>query len=101
MLREFPGGLAVKDLVLSLLWLWLLLWCMFDPWPGNFPIVLAWSKTFFFFFFLDMLFVIDIFGIPFLFSLFWLPCGIWSSWARDHIGATVASYTTAVATPDP
>ena len=26
----------VKDLVLSLLWLWLLLWCRFDPWPGNF-----------------------------------------------------------------
>ena len=26
---EFPGSLAVKDLVLSLLWLEL------DPWPGN------------------------------------------------------------------
>lgn len=25
---EFSGGLAVKDLVLSLLWLW------FDPWLG-------------------------------------------------------------------
>ena len=27
---EFPGGLAVKDLVLSLLW------CGFRPWPGTF-----------------------------------------------------------------
>ena len=26
----------IKDLSLSLLWLWLLLWCGFDPWPGNF-----------------------------------------------------------------
>ena len=29
-LKEFPGGLAVKDLVLSLLW------CRFDLCPGNF-----------------------------------------------------------------
>ena len=28
--QEFPGGLAVKDLMLSLLW------CRFDPWAGNF-----------------------------------------------------------------
>ena len=34
--KEFPGGLAVKDLALTLLWLRLLLWCRFDPWPGNF-----------------------------------------------------------------
>ena len=27
----------VKDLVLSLPWLWLLLWSGFDPWPGGFP----------------------------------------------------------------
>ena len=26
----------VKDLGLSVLWLWLLLWHRFDPWPGNF-----------------------------------------------------------------
>ena len=26
----------VKDLALSLLWLGKLLWCRFDPWPGNF-----------------------------------------------------------------
>ena len=26
----------IKDLALSLLWLWLLLWCGFDPWPRNF-----------------------------------------------------------------
>ena len=29
MVKEFPGGLVVKDLVLSLLWL------KFDPCPGN------------------------------------------------------------------
>ena len=27
----------VKDLALSLLWLWLLLWHVLDPWPGNCP----------------------------------------------------------------
>ena len=32
---EFPGGLMVKDSVLSLLWLRLLLWLGLDPWPGN------------------------------------------------------------------
>ena len=32
-LREFPGGPAVKDLVLSQLW------HRFDPWPGNFCIL--------------------------------------------------------------
>ena len=26
----------VKNLALSLLWLELLWWCRFDPWPGNF-----------------------------------------------------------------
>ena len=26
----------VKDLALSLLWFWLLLWHRFDPWLGNF-----------------------------------------------------------------
>ena len=25
----------VKDLMFSLLWLWLLLWLGFDPWPGE------------------------------------------------------------------
>ena len=34
----FPGGLAVKDPVLSLLWLRSLLWLGFDPWPRNFHI---------------------------------------------------------------
>ena len=33
---EFPDGLSVKDSVLSLVWLRLLLWLEFDPWPGNF-----------------------------------------------------------------
>ena len=32
---EFPGGLAVKDLALSLLWLMLLLWCSFNPYPRH------------------------------------------------------------------
>ena len=27
---EFPGSLVVKDLVVTLLW------CGFNPWPGNF-----------------------------------------------------------------
>ena len=35
-LKEFCGGLVVKDLVLSLLWLKSLLWHEFDPWPRNF-----------------------------------------------------------------
>jgi len=26
----------LKDLALSLLWLWLLLWCVFNPWPRIF-----------------------------------------------------------------
>ena len=39
-------------------------------------------------------------------SLFWLfspnpPCGIWSSWARDQILATVVTYTAAAAMQDP
>jgi len=36
-----------------------------------------------------------------VFFLFWPPHGIWSSWARDHIWATVATYTSAVVMPDP
>ena len=46
----------------------------------------------------------------FFFFLFWLPRSIWSSWARDQIGAAaaiafytaaaIAFYTAAVATPD-
>ena len=35
---EFPGGPAVKDLALSLLWL------EFDPWPGNFCVPWVWPK---------------------------------------------------------
>jgi len=33
--REVPGGLAVKDLASSLLWLRLLLKLGFNPWPEN------------------------------------------------------------------
>ena len=54
---------------------------IFSLFPAlSFPLLhLLWSKSFFFF-------------------LFCLPHSIWSSWARDHIWATVASYATAVAT---
>ena len=34
----------VKDLALSLLWLWLQLWCGFDPWPRNFRMPWTWPK---------------------------------------------------------
>ena len=37
----------------------------------------------------------------FFFPFFGLPSGIRSSWFRDHIWATVATYATAVATLDP
>ena len=40
-------------------------------------------------------------GWFFFFSFFGLPSGIRSSWVRDHIWATVATYATAVATLDP
>ena len=35
------------------------------------------------------------------FFFYWLPLGIWSFRARDQIRATVATYVTAVAMPDP
>jgi len=34
--RLFRNCLAIRNLALSLLCLGLLLWCGFDPWPGNF-----------------------------------------------------------------
>ena len=34
----------VKDLVLSLMWLWLLLWHRFNPCPGNLHMPWAWPK---------------------------------------------------------
>ena len=37
--QEFPGGLVVKDLASSLLWL------TFDPWPGDFCVPWARPKT--------------------------------------------------------
>ena len=43
-LSEFPGGLGVKGLALSLLWLWLLLWLRFNSWPRNFCMLLAQEK---------------------------------------------------------
>ena len=35
----------VKDLALSLLWLWLQLLLGFSPWPGNFCMPQAWGET--------------------------------------------------------
>ena len=40
-------------------------------------------------------------GKSLFFFHFWLPCGIWSSWARDHIQPRVTTYATAAVTPDP
>ena len=37
-------ALWVKGLALSLLLLWLLLWCGFDPWPRNFCMQQAWPN---------------------------------------------------------
>ena len=34
----------VKDLVLSLLWLCSMLWCGFNPWPGNVTMPPEWQK---------------------------------------------------------
>ena len=42
---EFPGGLAIKDLALSLLWLRLLLWHRFDLWPRNLRMLQACPAT--------------------------------------------------------
>ena len=35
----------IKDLALSLPWLWSLLWLRFDPWPRNFYMPWAWPKN--------------------------------------------------------
>ena len=35
------------------------------------------------------------------FFLFWLPHGIWNSWARDQIHATAVTYATGAAMPEP
>ena len=43
-MREFPGGLAIKDLALLVLWLGLLLWLGFHPWSRNFCMPWTWSK---------------------------------------------------------
>ena len=43
-LKNFRSSLVaqqVKDLAWSLLWLGLLLWLGFDPWPGNFHMAQA------------------------------------------------------------
>ena len=41
---EFPGGLMVKDLALSLLWHRSLRWWEFDPWSQNFCMPWVWEK---------------------------------------------------------
>ena len=38
-MTEFPGGLAVKDMTLSLLW------HRFDPWPVNFCMSASVAKN--------------------------------------------------------
>ena len=43
-IKEFPSGLAIKDLELSLLWLRSLLWHGFDPWPENFCMPQLWKE---------------------------------------------------------
>ena len=46
---SIPGLIQwVKDLALSLLWLRLLLWHGFDPWPGNICMPQTWPKKIFF-----------------------------------------------------
>ena len=47
--NEVKGGVPVvaqwdKDLAVTLLWLWLLQRCRFDPWPGNFCMLGVWPK---------------------------------------------------------
>jgi len=42
MIKEFPGGLVVKEPVLSLLWLSLQLWLGFNCWPRNFH--MPWAQ---------------------------------------------------------
>ena len=37
-------ALWVKNLASSLLWLWLQLWCRFNPWPRNLHMPQAWPK---------------------------------------------------------
>ena len=43
-MREFSVAQWVKNLALSLQRLRVLLWCGFDPWPGNFHMPRAWPK---------------------------------------------------------
>ena len=42
--RSSPLAQWVKDPMFSLLWLWLLLWHRFDPWPENIHIPWVWQK---------------------------------------------------------
>ena len=34
----------VKELALTLLWLWLQLWCRFSPWPRNCHMLQVWPE---------------------------------------------------------
>ena len=51
----------------------------------------------------NKVYTVVFFVVSFLvfFSFFWLPHGIWSSQARDHVWAVVVTYATATATLDP
>jgi len=41
-MQECPVAQWVKNPMLSLLWLWLLLWSKFHPWPGYFH--MPWER---------------------------------------------------------
>ena len=45
-ISELPVPQRDKDPAFSLLWLRSLLWCRFDPWPGNFHMLWARQNTF-------------------------------------------------------
>ena len=49
----------VKDLAVSLLWLWLQLWCGFDPWPRNLHMLEVWKKNY-----LESFLKMQIRGVP-------------------------------------
>ena len=58
---------------------------------------LRWSPNERFFFFLNES---NFIGLILIFFLFWQPHGMWSSWARDQIWASVVTYAAALATRD-
>ena len=61
---------------------------------GNKNILFFLNFRFFLFPFLFSFFFLFRF-FSFFFFLFWPPCSIWSSWARDQIPVTVATHMAA------